>query len=209
VQRLDLPLSQRLLYWLNLDIWSSLEVRLGIPSNGLIAKSPYSEGRRVYRSGIAIFKVHLAENSLNSDSRQLGKLRTEYETLRRCAGISGIAQADSFTSQDGVCVLKLAYRPGLDITECPRIPAKAMFDLFVTVMRVSAKGVLHNDIKPQNIVYDPSFGVCLIDFDQATRTGFLSAAIGNLLGFSFSGSAPHACFGTIFKFWLSQRPAQG
>jgi predicted ATPase/class 3 adenylate cyclase/tRNA A-37 threonylcarbamoyl transferase component Bud32 len=106
---------------------------------------------------------------------QLDACRTEFEILRRVVS-PGVPRAIGLREVGNGLVLVMEYVPAPTLRrtiERGPLPVKAFLEFARHIVRtlgdVHAAGVIHKDVSPDNILYDPGSGVVrLIDFDAAT-----------------------------------------
>lgn len=138
---------------------------------------------RIYCADRARFhKIAVAERESLPRRRDL---RGELEALRRCEGIPGIPRALSFTDRGLVRVLTLERLRGVPLSQAEiggLALLRVLCRLCCVVWRMAARGVSHNDLRPENILVSPAGEVSLIDFDQASTGGFARCLARGLLG---------------------------
>ena len=117
--------------------------------------------------------------------RAVATFRKEYEILRRLAAadVSGVVRPVSFHGDGKDVAMVFEFLPGisleghvgedgLPVAEVLSIGAR----LARTLGAIHAAGVIHKDVKPANIIVDPSSGdVWLIDFGISTSLDSLEA----------------------------------
>jgi len=67
------------------------------------------------------------------------------------------------------------------------------------LVRLSGKGICHNDVTPQNVLLTDKCNASLVDFDQAVRTTIVKVFTGNILGIKSGESKVSYGLITIFK----------
>jgi hypothetical protein len=111
-------------------------------------------------------------------------LRGEFELLQRCRGVAGVPEALDLIEDAARQVLVLRTVPGQPLSRLePGWPgfALVMARVAAVVWALARRGVRHNDLRPENILVAEDGGVCLVDFDQASRGGLIQcllAAVG-------------------------------
>ena len=154
---------------------------------------PYQLVRRLGSGGMgAVFLAHQTEPverqvaikliraDLRSTSAQ-ARFELEYQSLARMRHHSVAQLYDAGTTDDGVPYFVMEYVPGEPITEyCDRVQLslRSRLQLFRRVCdaihHAHQKGILHRDIKPQNVLVDASGSVPVvkvIDFGLAKIFG--------------------------------------
>ncbi|MGH6914542.1 MAG: hypothetical protein ACREH3_12650, partial [Geminicoccales bacterium] len=124
-------------------------------------------------------------------------LRGEFELLRRCRGVAGVPEALELIGGGEFQMLVLRKVPGepLSRLEPPWSRfALIMLRLIPIVWALARRGVRHNDLRPDNIMVARDGGVHLVDFDQASRGGFLECV---LAGFGLSVAGVPVCNGLL------------
>jgi serine/threonine protein kinase len=145
----------------------------------------YSSGRsavdrvtRVCDARTVILK-HPADGVMAADV--LGRVQYEYDLLRAVSG-PGVIEAFEIV-RDGSSAALVLEDFGAELASClaeRRFPLAEALDVAIAITRslahVHAAGVIHRDVNPSNIVYDPATRtVKLIDFELATRARGSSA----------------------------------
>jgi len=150
--------------------WEDIERRLGDETK-LLATCVMSEGsNRVYASGDRIHKVQLVDRV---GPKPL-TLAEEYNVLRRLEGVHGVPQSASYTEYANFAVLSYDRIEGEPIAEYlakKDFERKAWFrclsELSSLLNRIHKRGVIHRDLRPDNVLVSEDGTVSLIDFDQA------------------------------------------
>lgn len=109
-------------------------------------------------------------------AQQIEAYRSEFAILSRLTS-PGVVRARELREAGNGLVLVMESVPGPTLRESIKrgpMPVKKFLDfarhIVATIGEVHAAGVIHKDINPDNILYDPSTGtVRLIDFDIATE----------------------------------------
>ena len=128
--------------------------------------------------------------------RAIGRLIHEHQLLVKLADVPGVVRARGFAHEGGQAALWLEYRSlcSLDriLAKRGRLPLhtalRVALDLSRVLEGIHAKGVVHKDVKPQNMLWDEvQERVTLIDFAIASE---LSEEATN-------AAAPEALEGTL------------
>ena len=166
----------------------------------------------------------------------VSRLRKERELLNHVGEIPGIPRISDFVQSEGYDYLVLRHVPGRTWFEAvDQIGAEASFlsntklrswtkTLIDTLENIHSRGVVHRDIKPDNLIVDGNDSVHIIDFDAAQYLGDRFApeplgtegytsrqqwtgaipdaaddiyGLGALLFFTMTGSAPPRWYGQI------------
>ena len=150
--------------------WADIESQLGTPLQ-LVSECADSLGmNRVYQSGSKMLKV---ERDLLARAKRLS-LAEEFQVLRRLDGLAGVPQGVSYESRAGYALLTYDRIEGQSFVEYLRARAgdrqawfRSIVDLNLLLASLHARGVLHRDLNPGNVLVQPDGRVALIDFDQA------------------------------------------
>lgn len=105
----------------------------------------------------------------------LGRIRHERDVLDRLAGVSGITvpTGDEYEDPSSILMVDVGGVPVSSAVQPGNLDAGVLFrlayDLTEVIARVHARGVVHKDINPSNVLMIPeSEQIMLIDFDLAT-----------------------------------------
>ena len=165
-------------------IWELCLSEFEIQSSSLVAKSKWDPYRRTYFHENNIYKFVLTKHETSS-SKRYQNLKGEMESLNECMGIQGVPVVKNYYQTPDYEVLIMACFPGetlvgksLDISECMYI----LFSLSSILSKVCLRGISHNDVTLDNILYSRERGVCLIDFDQASSCNFVIAFLRSFIG---------------------------
>ncbi|MGK3959506.1 AAA family ATPase [Sorangium sp. So ce118] len=138
-------------------------------------------------------KVPLAEVP---SPRVMGRLVHEHQVLRQLAAVPGVARVHAFEQRNGTAVLVLENPGGSSLDQVlarqGRLPVAAGLRLGRRLARVlegvHAAGVMHKDIKPQNLLVDETceqvtlldFGIASLLSQEATEASIPEALEGTL-----------------------------
>jgi 2-polyprenyl-3-methyl-5-hydroxy-6-metoxy-1,4-benzoquinol methylase/predicted Ser/Thr protein kinase len=152
------------------ETWENVERTFGRDTR-LLAHCDWSEGsNRVYGNSDLIHKIQLVGNR----SPKPLTLAEEYNVLRRLEGIEGVPHSPCYRQYANFTVLTYNKVHGTPINEylvhC-NFERKAWFhciaELSALMNDIHKRGVLHRDLRPDNILVQEDGRLCLIDFDQA------------------------------------------
>jgi 2-polyprenyl-3-methyl-5-hydroxy-6-metoxy-1,4-benzoquinol methylase len=106
-------------------------------------------------------------------------LAEEYNVLRRLEGIEGVPQSPSYTEYAGFAVLsydRIEGQPLLDYLSGRDFERSAWFrclsELSSLLNLIHKRGVIHRDLRPDNILVGDDGRLGLIDFDQAVAGAY-------------------------------------
>ena len=119
--------------------------------------------------------LHLRNKKSGKDLvlRSLPRLLTPYERLQgvRCINLPEIY--DALNMEDGQIVLE-EYIDGLTVAQAMEVDKyrssgarKVLFGVCDALTALHSKGIVHRDVKPENVVVEKSGRVVLIDFDAS------------------------------------------
>ena len=150
--------------------WENVEQTLGHDTH-LLAQCDWSEGsNRIYGNSDLIHKVQL----IGQYSPKPLILAEEYNVLRRLEGIEGVPHSPYYKEYADCAVLTYNKVHGTPINEylvhCNferRVWFRCIAELSALMNSIHKRGVLHRDLRPDNILVQEDGRLCLIDFDQA------------------------------------------
>lgn len=152
------------------ELWRRALAKCGIVHATLLSQSDYDPYRRSYVEKGHVYKIVLSKYECTSYMRAQ-TIEGEYKILKGCRNIKGVPQAIKYWRVDDIDVLELACFPGTTLNNVeltwPRLLI-VLIRVCVIVLRLSIRGVSHNDILPSNILITENGSVILLDFDQAT-----------------------------------------
>ncbi|WP_044198887.1 trifunctional serine/threonine-protein kinase/ATP-binding protein/sensor histidine kinase [Hyalangium minutum] len=177
-----------------------------------------------------ILKTPLAPSPGSSESE---RYRREFGILQRLRDVKGVARPYSYEHIHQRPVILLERVPGQPLSELVGKPLDVSrvltlaSSLAATLAEVHSRNVIHKDIKPSNIILEPSGEARLIDFGVATvqQVEHLEAAPSNLIEGTLAYMSPeqtgrmnravdyrtdfYSLGVTLYELLTGQRPFQG
>ncbi len=172
-----------------------LSVHINLINKGLIPISFSFDGaRRVYADDNYVYKITLTAFDQTGHLRRQS-LQGEYLLLLKCSGVSGVPEIISYENNDIFAMLKMRRIYGTPLNKVQLNGIK--FSIIVIkvgklVFRLAIKGIVHNDVKLDNILLCKDNKVYLIDFDQAISTTFIEAFLKSFFIRSGKGEVVHS-----------------
>ena len=148
---------------------------------------------RVYHARNDMGREVAIKTILSADAELLRRFQRESELLAKVDAESGVVRVHTAGMHEGLPYLVMDYLPGGSLQERlalgPLDPGEAAWlvrELALGLARVHAHGVLHRDLKPQNVLFDEDGQPHLADFglaraqgeDGLTRSGTMVGTIG-------------------------------
>lgn len=183
------------------ELWHKCRMVLNLPSGTLLWQSPEFQFRKVYAVNNIVCKVVDLKYDASISFRQ-NDLAEEFSILKSCAGIAGVPSPIEHHKTDEFEVIVMNRLPGEKISNLDMGWFRffiIMAKLGIVVLRLSWRGISHNDIKLDNLLVTTKNSVSLVDFDQASRTNFFVAIARNFLGIRIGESKVQRSFISIFK----------
>jgi serine/threonine protein kinase len=169
-----------------------------------ISESEADSSRKTYLLQNIIIKSRKLDEDSSAHLRH-NDLKEECEILKLSDSIKGIPRALHYHRSEIYELLFLTYLPGLQL----RNLQLSFFQSFKVTLRVlnilvrlSIKGICHNDVTPQNVLLTEKYKTSLVDFDQAVRTTFIKSFAGNIFGIKSGESKVSYGLNTILKDYL-------
>jgi hypothetical protein len=175
----------------------------------LISASVLDAGRRVYRCEDKAYKIVLHSLESTAD-RRARTLEAEYDLLVKIGDMSGIPHALGYRCLEHSEVLELefinAHPWGGRFGGAPMV-LLAFPRLLRLIHRLSRRGVVHGDLKPENVLVDASGKPWLVDFDQAQLCPTGVSYLVNFLGMTVGKVKAHYGLLQFIREWaLSALP---
>ncbi|HSW56712.1 MAG TPA: phosphotransferase [Ignavibacteriaceae bacterium] len=173
----------------------------------LINESKFDPARCVYFYDGKIIKSKIINKDVSSQLRQ-NDLKEEFKILKICFGINGVPNHPYYCNNGKYELLFMRHLPGTQLINLKLtldVLVKIIPKLVMILIKISKRGICHNDIVPRNILVNENMSISLIDFDQATITTPAKAFAGNFLGINIGNSKVNYSFSTIFKHYIKQK----
>jgi predicted Ser/Thr protein kinase len=187
-------------------IWGEFLSAFNVESATLLWQSTIDPFRRVYLANGYVYKVVALQFETSSYLRA-HNLTGEFTVLQDCCGITGVPSPIAHHKTDDFEVLVLECLPGeplvdINITWLQLLMILAR--LGIILLKLSWRGISHNDIVGNNILVTSNRSVSLIDFDQASRCTFFGGVLRQFLGIHRGGNAAHSSVITLVKEYLKR-----
>lgn len=172
-----------------------------------ISESHEDPSRKTFLINDMIIKSRKIDEDRSAVLRH-NDLKEEYEILKLRDTVKGIPKALHYHKNEIYELLFLNYLPGTQLRNLQLSfiqTVKVTLEVFKILVRLSSKGICHNDVTPQNVLITNENYASLVDFDQAVRTSIVRAFIGNFLGIKSGESKVSYGLNTIFKDYLRKR----
>jgi predicted Ser/Thr protein kinase len=177
-----------------------------IESATLLAHSSCDPFRRTYVASDHIYKVVDLQHETTSNLR-VQDLAGEYAILKDVEGIQGIPSAVAHFRTDRFEVLVMKRIHGNSLSKLHIGWARLLSilaKLSVILLKLSWRGISHNDIRPDNILITNDNSIYLVDFDQACRTTFPCAIARQFFGINTGVIKVHGSIMSILKNYILQ-----
>lgn len=175
------------------DLWSPIHIEL--TNKGLTPISfSFDNARRVYADDNYVYKITLTGIDQTGHLRRQS-LHGEYLLLLKCSSISGVPEIISYENNDILVMLKMRRIYGTPLNKVPINGIKfsiIVIKVGILVLRLAIKGIVHNDVKLDNILLCKDNKIYLIDFDQAISTTFIEAFLKSFFIRSGKGEVVHS-----------------
>ena len=169
-----------------------------------ISESDEDPSRKTFLLNDIIIKSRKLEDDRSAYLRH-NDLKDEYEILKFSSAVKGIPKTFHYNKNELYELLFLSYLPGAQLRNLQLSfiqTVKVTLQVLRILIRLSRKGICHNDVTPQNVLLTGKNNASLVDFDQAVRTTIVKAFAGNILGIRSEESKVSYGLNTIFKDYL-------
>lgn len=169
-----------------------------------ISESDEDPSRKTFLLNDIIIKSRKLEDDRSAHLRH-NDLKDEYEILKFSSAVKGIPKTFHYHKNELYELLFLSYLPGAQLRNLQLSfiqTVKVTLQVLKILIRLSVKGICHNDVTPQNVLLTGKNNASLVDFDQAVRTTIVKAFAGNILGIRSEESKVSYGLNTIFKDYL-------
>ncbi len=132
-------------------------------------------------------------------------IKQEYDILKLSDAIEGVPKALNYNKNEIYELLFLSYLPGVQLRNLQLSFFSSVivtFRVFKILFNLSANGICHNDVTPQNVFLTENNKASLVDFDQAVVTTIVKAFAGNIFGITSGESKAGYRLNTILKDYL-------
>ena len=157
-------------------------------------------GQRTYAFAGRVYKISLREIE-PTGSMPWGDTKREFELISMCRDLPAIPEAIEFieTNEYQAAVYRWVdavsmIDPSIGIWKSCIATAR----LAPTLLRLSRRGIAHNDVMPNNVLISPRGQIYLIDFDRATVCSRTEAIVRNFLKYR-EQCDPVLFFGSLAK----------
>ncbi len=169
-----------------------------------ISESNEDPSRKIFLLNDIIIKSRKLDDDRSAHLRH-NDLKEEYEILKLSDAVNGTPNALHYNKNELYELLFLSYLPGRQLRNQQLTfiqTVKVTFQVLKILVRLSGKGICHNDVTPQNVLLTGKNKASLVDFDQAVKTTIVKALAGNILGIKSGESKVSYGLNTIFKDYL-------
>jgi serine/threonine protein kinase len=169
-----------------------------------ISESEVDPSRKTYLLQNIIIKSRELNEDKSAHLRH-NDLKEEYEILKLSDSIKGVPRTLHYHKSEKYELLFLSYLPGVQIRNLQLSffqSSKVTFRILKILIRLSIKGICHNDVTPQNVLLTEKHRASLVDFDQAISTTFVKSFAGNIFGIKSGESKVSYGLNTILKDYL-------
>lgn len=189
------------------EMWDECLTALQLSSATLVAKSALDPFRRTYSWGGNIYKLVFLDINTSGYLRN-NDLCGEHKILCHCSGIRGIPLPIKYIRMKAFECLVMEAFPGKPFGSVHTSWLR-VFLVFVKLARILVKlswrGVSHNDLIPRNVLVTDKGEVSLIDFDQSTKCNQIQAIFRQFFWIRAGQGRIKASMVTLFKEYLKMR----
>jgi len=188
-------------------IWGEFLSAFNIESSTLLRQSIIDPFRRVYLVNSYVYKVVALQFETTSHLREQS-LAEEFSILEHCAGIPGVPPATAHYKTNEFEVLVMERLPGETLANLHTSWLQLfiiLIKLTIILVRLSWRGISHNDILSTNVLVTSKGAVSLVDFDQASRNKFLVALVRQFTGINIGEGKVSYSLVTTFKECLKKK----
>lgn len=186
------------------SLWPIVIAKAGLNSAELLSSSYSDLARRVYAIDERVYKITLLEHDATSRLRTLD-LQGEFAMLRKCEGTPGVPIAIDWQHYKDFEMLIIERMDGETVEGLGIVRFLLVLrKLCVINFRLACRGVSHNDIKNENVLLSNDGNVSLIDFDQATLTGFVAGITRYFLGIRIGKEKVHGSLMAMVRVYLRE-----
>jgi len=169
-----------------------------------ISESDEDPSRKTFLLNDIIIKSRKLDDDRSAHLRH-NNLKEEYEILKLSGTVRDTPKALHYHKNELYELLFLSYLPGSQLRNLQLSfiqTVKVTLQVLIILVRLSGRGICHNDVTPQNVLLTSKNNASLVDFDQAVRTTMVKAIAGNILGIKSGESKVSYGLSTIFKDYL-------
>lgn len=169
-----------------------------------ISESHDDPSRKTFLLNDIIIKSRKLDDDRSAHLRH-NDFKEEFEILKLSDAVNGTPNVLHYNKNELYELLFLSYLPGVQLRNLQLSfiqTVKVSFQVLKILVRLSGKGICHNDVTPQNVLLTGKGNASLVDFDQAVRTTIVKAFAGNILGIKSGESKVSYGLNTMFKDYL-------
>jgi len=172
-----------------------------------ISESKLDPSRKTHLLFKTIIKSRKLDEDRTSHLRQ-NDLKAEYDLLKQCNNLRGVPNALFYCNNSVYEMLFIDYLPGIQLKNLRLSFIRFIgiaIELSKLLIKLSLKGISHNDVVPENVLITDNNKVSLIDFDQATKHNPFIAFVRQFTGINIGKSKVKFSFLTIIKDYLKKK----
>lgn len=175
------------------DVWAKFHEIFEVSESDLLSTSRFDRFRRVYRKSDVVLKVVVSDREESAILR-VNTLKGEFDVISRCNDLDAVPKPLGYYKTQEFEILELEYRPGKSYADAIADGSGTLLvigKLIKGLTQLSARGISHNDVLPENILIDNYGCITIIDFDQATTHNRTVAFIRSIFGVPVGGVPVH------------------